>query len=82
MFKYWKTIFALLFMALAIVFNWQWFWAIFIFLGMLNMLKSKSIHFVEEVSKNDAPKLYWIMIIIWFLLGVLSILSYLKIIEL
>lgn len=77
--KYWKTILALIFMALAIYFDWQWFWAIFILLGLLNMLKSKSIHFVEEVSRGDSPKLYWFMIIIWSLLALYSILSYLKI---
>lgn len=79
--KHYKTILSLILMALAIIFNWQWFWAFFIFMGLLNMLKSRSIHFVEEVSQDEAPKLYWIMIVIWFLLGVLSILSYLKIIE-
>ncbi|WP_299114096.1 hypothetical protein [uncultured Winogradskyella sp.] len=77
--KHWKTILALIFMALAIYFDWQWFWAIFILLGLLNMLKSKNIHFVEEVSRGDSPKLYWFMIVIWSLLALYSILSYLKI---
>lgn len=77
--KHWKTILALILMAFAIYFNWEWFWAVFIFLGLLNMLKSKSIHFVEEVSRENAPKLYWIMIIIWSLLALYSILNYLKI---
>ena len=77
--KHWKTIAALLFMALAIYFDWQWFWAIFILLGLLNVLKSKSIHFVEEVSRAESPKLYWTMIVIWTLLALYSMLSYLKI---
>lgn len=80
--KYYKTILSLILMAFAIVFNWEWFWAFFIFMGLLNMLNSKTIHFVEEVSQEEAPKLYWTMIVIWFTLGILSILSYLKIIEL
>lgn len=77
--KHWKTILSLILMAFAIYFNWEWFWAVFIFLGLLNMLKSKSIHFVEEVSREKAPKLYWIMIIIWSLLALYSILNYLKV---
>ncbi len=77
--KHWKTISALILMGLAIYFDWQWFWAIFIFLGLINMLKSKSIHFVEEVSKEESPKLYWVMITIWSLLALYSILSYLEI---
>ena len=77
--KHWKTILALIFMVLAIYFDWQWYWAIFILLGLLNMLKSRSIHFVEEVSRDTSPKLYWLMIVIWSLLALYSILTYLKI---
>lgn len=77
--KHYKTILSLILMALAIIFNWQWFWAIFIFLGLANMLKRKSIHFVEEVRQEETPKLYWTMIVIWCLLGLYSILSYLNI---
>lgn len=76
--KHWKTILGLIFMIFAIYFNWGWFWAVFIFLGLVNTLKSKTIHFVEEVSQEEAPKLYWTMIVIWTLLGIYSILKYLN----
>lgn len=75
--KYWKTILALILMAFAIYFNWGWFWAIFILLGLIHVLRSKSIHFVEEVTREDAPALYWTMIVIWSLLAFYSMLTYL-----
>lgn len=60
--KKWKTIFALILMGFAIFFDWGWFWAIFIFLGLIHILKTGEIHFVEVVTKKDHPNLYWFMI--------------------
>ena len=74
--KKWKTILALILMAFAIYNNWSWFWAIFILLGLIHVINSGEIHFVEAVSKQETPKLYWIMIFIWSLLALYSINSY------
>lgn len=75
--KKWKTILALALMAFAILLNWGWFWAVFILLGLIHIIKSEEIHFVEKVSKKETPLLYWIMISVWSLLAVYSILNYL-----
>lgn len=77
--KKWKTILALIFMALAIVFNWSWFWAVFILLGLVHMVRNGKIHFVESVDKEETPRLFWVMVIIWSLLALYSVLSYLNI---
>lgn len=77
--KNWKTLSALTFMAFAIVFDWSWFWAIFIFIGLIHVLKSKEIHFVEAIKETETPKLYWAMVVIWSFLALYSILSYLAI---
>ncbi len=75
--KKWKTVVALLLMAFAIVFDWHWFWAVFIFLGLLHVIQSGEIHFVESVTKKETPKLYWAMVTIWILLGAYSMREYL-----
>ncbi|WP_299122034.1 hypothetical protein [uncultured Tenacibaculum sp.] len=75
----WKTIIALFLLILAVLFEWNWFWAFFIFMGLVNVLSSKKIHFVEEVSLEESPRLYWTMIIIWSFLALFSILNYLDI---
>lgn len=77
--KKWKTIFALIFMAVAILFNWTWFWAIFILLGLIHVIRSGELHFVESVSKRESPRLYWTMVVIWSLLALYSMLNYLDI---
>lgn len=77
--KKWKTKLALMLLILAVIFEWDWFWAFFIFMGLINVVKSKSIHFVEEVALESSPKLYWIMVVIWSLLAIFSIFNYLNI---
>ena len=77
--KKWKTILALVFMAFAIFFNWSWFWAVFILLGLIHVIRSGKIHFVESIDKEETPKLFWTMVIIWSLLALYSILNYLEI---
>ena len=74
--KKWKTIVALTLMVFAVYFNWNWFWALFIILGLIHFIRSEEIHFVEVVSKKETPKLYWIMIVIWSLLALYSINNY------
>lgn len=75
----WKTIVALFWMALAIVFDWSWFWAVFILLGLMHVIRSGKIHFVESVARDETPRLFWTMVVIWSLLALYSIVSYLEI---
>jgi D-alanyl-lipoteichoic acid acyltransferase DltB (MBOAT superfamily) len=77
--KKWKTKLALILMAFAIVFNWGWFWAVFILLGIIHVIRSGKIHFVESVDKEENPRLFWTMVVIWSLLALYSIISYLDI---
>ncbi|WP_299247359.1 hypothetical protein [uncultured Aquimarina sp.] len=69
-------------MVAAIYFNWNWFWAVFILLGLIHVIRNEEIHFVEVVSKKETPYLYWVMIIIWSLLALYSILNYLNVFDL
>ncbi len=80
--KKWKTILTLILMVAAIYFNWNWFWAVFILLGLIHVIRNEEIHFVEVVSKKETPYLYWVMIIIWSLLALYSILNYLNVFDL
>ena len=77
--KKWKTILALTLMAIAIYFNWRWFWAGFIMLGLMHVIKNGEILFVESIKRSETPTLFWVMIVIWSLLAIYSILNYLNI---
>jgi len=67
--KKWKTILALILMAFAIYFDWSWFWAVFILIGLVHIIKTGEIHFVEAVTRKEDPNLYWFMIGLWTLLA-------------
>lgn len=76
--KKWKTILALILMGFAIYFDWGWFWAIFILLGLIHILKTGEIHFVEAVTRKNDSNLYWFMIGIWTLLAIYQMWTYLS----
>ena len=76
--KHWKTILALILMAFAIYYKWNWFWALIIFLGLINVLFTKEIHFVESIKKNESPLLYWIMVGVWAFFSFANIMMYLQ----
>ena len=73
----WKTILALILLLFAVIFNWGWFWSLFVAIGLIHIIINGKIHFVEEVTKKDNPKLFWGMVVIWSFLALYSILSYL-----
>ena len=74
----WKTILGLILMLFAIFFDWEWFWAFFIFIGLIHIIRSGEIHFVELIAKKENPKLYWSMIILWSLMAIYQMWTYLK----
>ena len=75
--QYWKTILALILMGFAIYFKWNWFWALLIVLGLINVLATNEIHFVETIKRKEAPLMYWIMVSVWILLTLTTISTYL-----
>jgi len=75
--KHWKTTLALILMGFAIIYDWKWFWAILILLGLLNVFITKEIHFVESIKKSESPVMYWIMVAVWVFFSVISIMMYL-----
>lgn len=61
----WRTVLVLSLMSLALIFNWTWFWVLILTLGIVHILQSGEIHFVEEITKKETPLLYWIMLTFW-----------------
>lgn len=74
--KKWKTIVVLLFMLLAVIFNWSWFWGILLLFGLFHYLMTGEIHFVEVITKKETPVLYYIMLTFWSVLTYYSVLPY------
>ncbi|WP_353778132.1 hypothetical protein [Winogradskyella sp. 3972H.M.0a.05] len=75
--KHWKTLLALALMVFAIYFKWNWFWALLIFLGLVNVLATNEIHFVETIKRKESPAMYWVMVAVWTLITFATMLPYL-----
>lgn len=74
--KHWKTIVVLLLMLLAIKYDWNWFWALIILLGLINVLSTNEINFVENIKKEESPLMYWVVVAVWIFLTIITILPY------
>jgi len=70
----WRTIIGLIFIYLAVWFNWQWAWGILFLLWVIPDLFTGVTYFMEPIEKTENPMLYWIIIVSWILMSFYSIL--------
>jgi len=68
----WRTILGLIFIYLAMWFNWQWAWGILFLLWVIPDLITGVTYFMEPVEKKEHPILYWIIIGSWILMSLYS----------
>jgi len=68
----WRTILGLIFIYIAMWFNWQWAWGVLFLLWVIPDLFTGVTYFMEPVAKKEDPILYWIIIVSWILMSLLS----------
>lgn len=68
----WQTILGLVFLVLAILMNWSWIWALLFLLWTIPSFYSEVVYFIEPIEKKKDPVLYWIIIVLWLGLSVMS----------
>ncbi len=71
----WRTILGLIFIYIAMWFNWQWAWGIVFLLWVIPDLITGVTYFMEPIEKKDHPILYWVIIISWLLMSLFSMAS-------
>lgn len=69
----WRTILGLLFMYLAMWYNWQWAWGVLFLIWVIPDIISGVTYFIEPVERSSEPILYWVIIISWVLMSLLSL---------
>lgn len=69
----WRSILGLIFIYIAMWFNWQWAWGLLFLLWVIPDLFTGVTYFMEPIDKKDHPILYWIIIISWILMSLYSI---------
>ena len=68
----WRTILGLIFIYLAMWFNWQWAWGVLFLLWVIPDLITGVTYFMEPIEKKEHPILYWVIIISWILMSLYS----------
>ncbi|WP_460219269.1 hypothetical protein [Psychroserpens sp. MEBiC05023] len=71
--KQWRVWTGILFVILMTVMNWQWAWGILFLIWVIPDLKNGITYFIEPVERSINPLLYWVIVITWILLSLLSL---------
>lgn len=72
----WKTIVALIVIYLAIVFGWTWVWGVLFLMWTYSALLTGHTHLVEDISKDENPVLFLLIVMTWIGLSLLLIIDY------
>jgi hypothetical protein len=68
----WKAILGLVIVYIIIIFQLNWAWGIVFLIYILPDMFSGVTHFVEPISRDDNPILFWIIILSWLLMSIYS----------
>lgn len=69
----WRTIGGLILVYAATLFNLQWAWGIMFLIWVVPDLFTGVTYFMEPISKQENPILYWVIVLSWILMSVLMI---------
>ena len=69
----WRTILGLILVWIASILNWQWIWGILFLIWIIPDLYTGETYFMEPINKKDNPLLYWLIMISWVSLSILTI---------
>jgi len=66
---YWKTALAVTAVAVGLIFKLYWFCGIILVGWALNDIRNGSTFIFEEIRKDSNPGLFWVVVIVWLILG-------------
>lgn len=69
----WRTILGLILIWIATILNWQWIWGVLFLIWIIPDFFTGVTYFIEPITKQDNPFLYWLIMISWVALSTLTI---------
>lgn len=66
----WKSVLLVVFVVISFVFNLLWVWGLFWIWWAFTSARAGEVVFVDIVTRNQHPYLFWTMILCWSLVGV------------
>ena len=70
----WKSILALGLIGAGVWFEWYWIWGILALIWGITDLKNRHTYLLEDIPRDQAPVLYWVVVLMWLSLGIWGIL--------
>ncbi|MEM9273416.1 MAG: hypothetical protein AAGA80_10710 [Cyanobacteria bacterium P01_F01_bin.143] len=74
----WRTILGLILVWVATIADWQWIWGILFLIWIIPDFFTGVTYFIEPITKKDNPFLYWLIMISWVALSILTIATIFK----
>lgn len=71
----WRSFLGLIMIYLAIVFEVDWLWGLLFLFWVIPDLKNGVTYFIEPLSRNQNPFLYWTVVLTWMVLSVYLLMS-------
>ena len=66
----WKSILALCFIGIGLIFNWYWIWGALLIIWGISDLRSRYTYLLDEIPRMESPILYWIVVFMWLTMGI------------
>lgn len=54
--------------------SWSWAWGLLFFYWTFKSIQTRSAYFLDDVSRDEEPVFYWLIIVTWFALSLLLVL--------
>lgn len=67
--RYWRSILGLTLITIGLFFDWYWVWGVLFTLWALIDIRNGQTYLLEDVPREKAPMLYWIIILLWITLA-------------
>lgn len=70
----WKSMLALAAITVSLVFDLYWIWGVLFVIWAINDLRNGYTHLLDHIPRNEAPILYWLVVLTWLGLGLWALL--------
>ena len=70
----WLTVLVLIGLLVALTMNWWWPWGLLFLFWTVPAIRMGEVHLIGTIPRDQQPILFWIVTVLWVLLGVAMIL--------
>ena len=65
----WKSILALFVIGVGFALDWYWIWGALLVVWGVTDLRNRQTYLLDPIPRAESPKLYWIVVLMWLMMG-------------